>query len=397
MKKYMIIPLLFVLFCNGVRAQDDRRTLTAYLYPYIPDAKACYAKIERIFETQYPDIDLRIELGDDTKPDTLEYYHGGLYRTRADILEIDCIFLDSLIRKNRIMPYPDQNFLKVRADTLDYGGIPYRNGTLYALPHWINGNFLFYHKEDAVIGYAAYLNELEKGLGINRKALATDMSDELTVGEIYADGLYAGNGDKALVAAGLNPELPDTATVNNLKRLLHLTDSLYSLSGDSVNAAIKGFVRGKFRVYAGQAGSCNRILKAIKTLTGIHNLKPEDIAVRDRPLSDKGSHSLGWVDAIGIRSGLTGQKLEDARAFIHLLLSEKGYLSALVPDGNDVPRYLLPAYKRYYRNPAVLEKAPLYRYFLPLAEDMKPLLLHEMNNEILRAAGKKVMEKIVKQ
>ena len=388
------ILLILLALLPAVHADAQKRELKACLYPYIPDADMYYKKIESLFEKQYPDIDLQIEI-EDGRSGTIEYYHGGLYATQADVLEIDCIFLDSLIRKNSVMAYPDQNFLKARTDTMNYDGIAYHDGTLYVLPHWICGNFLFYHKEDAAIRNATYLNELEKALGIDSKALTTDLSGGLTGGEMYADGLYDDKGNKADVGIALQQEKPDVTTVNNMRRLLHLTDTVYSLSSDSSTARIEGFVKGKFRVHVGYAESSNEILKAINKRTGVR-LKPTDIAIRDWPLSDKGSHPLGWVDALGIKAGLSGQKLTDAQDFINFLLSDTGYLNALIPDANQVPRYLLPAYKRYYQNQAVLEKAPLYRYFLPLAEDMKPLKLPKMNNEKLRKTGGEVMEEIRK-
>lgn len=397
MKKYIIISLLLALSNSYIWAQNDRRTLTAYLYPCIPNAEAYYTKIEGMFEKQYPDIDLQIVIDDSTKSSVPKYYDGGLYGSQADVLEIDCIFLDSLIRKNSIMTYPDQNFLKARNDTMNYDGMAYRDGILYVLPHWIHGNFLFYHKDDAAIKNTIYLYELEKVLGIDRKALTTDLSSDLTMGKMYADNLYNNKGDKTQVGIALHQMQPDAEAITNIQHLMHLTDSLFSLSRDSADVRIKGFVEGKFRVHIGNAESSNKILKTIKSQTGIHNLKQQDIAVRDCPLSNNGSHPLGWVTALGIKTGLSEQKQEDAKTLVNFLLSDEGYLNALIPDGNDMPRYLLPAYKKYYQIPTVLEKAPLYRYFLPLVEDMKPLTLPEMNNEILKNAGRKVIEKIINQ
>ena len=113
--------------------------------------------------------------------------------------------------------------------------------------------------------------------------------------------------------------------------------------------------------------------------------------IRDWPLSDNGSRPLGWVDALALRKGLDKTKADDALLLIDFLLSDECYRLALVPrTGEEVPRYLLPPYKKYYNDSEILLKAPLYKVLYPLVENFGPLKLPQVTNDGILEAGSKV-------
>lgn len=371
-----ILSVVMLLFL-GIQANAQKRELKAYLFPYLPDQDVFYQNIEQAFEAKYKDIDLKIVLDEDY------YYDGGLTDSIADVYEIDCIFLDEMVRKERIDPFPDQNYLAA-LDTLNYDGVHSAEGKLYAVPHWICSYFMIYHKDDAALRDAAYLKDIEQTLGTDKGALSMSLGSDLSLGQAYMDGLRDDRPDKADIAAALSKEGLDPAGIRNMERLL----AMVKKDGSTPDSGVERFLNGEARACVSYAETMNEILH--KTGSSPY-FKKENLMIRDWPLSDKGSRPLGWVDALALRKGLDKTKAADAMLLINFLLSDEGYRLALVPrTGEEVPRYLLPPYKKYYRDSEILQKAPLYKALYPLVENFGPLKLPQVTNEGILETGRKV-------
>src|SRR5437667_6481994 len=128
-------------------------TLRVALYPYVPDRKAVFHELEREFERRHPSVNIELVDDDDF---TGNYYDGGLERADADVYEVDTILLADLIQLKKIAPInlPDHYFLPEALAAVT------RAEQVYAVPHWVCGNFLFYQRDNAAIGSATTWEEL---------------------------------------------------------------------------------------------------------------------------------------------------------------------------------------------------------------------------------------------
>jgi thiamine pyridinylase len=147
MKLHARLLLLISLFVSLTSlAQTARRQLTVSLYPYVPNADNLYRKVEKEFEKQNPQIDLIINLSSD-------YYdeQAGIITEQADVYEIDCILLKDFIEKQKIQPLSNPKTFFQHSDLMPAANVVYHNKALYALPHWLCGNFLMYRSNDSLI------------------------------------------------------------------------------------------------------------------------------------------------------------------------------------------------------------------------------------------------------
>lgn len=371
------VLFLLLALLQGIPANAQQRELKAYLFPYLPDQDVFYQNLEQAFEKKYPEIDLKIVL------DENYYYDGGLTDSIADVYEIDCIFLDEMVQKGRIDPFPNQNYLAA-LDTLNYDGVHSAGGKLYAIPHWICSYFMIYHKDDAALRSAAYLKDIEQVIGTDKGALSMSLGSDLSLGEAYMDGLRDDRPDKADIAAALSKEGLDPVGIRNMERLL----AMVKKDGNTPDSGVERFLNGEARACVSYAETMNEILHKMDSYP---YFKKENLMIRDWPLSDNGSRPLGWVDALALRKGLNKTKADDALLLIDFLLSDECYRLALVPrTGEEVPRYLLPPYKKYYNDSEILLKAPLYKVLYPLVENFGPLKLPQVTNDGILEAGSKV-------
>jgi len=371
------VLFLLLALLQGIPANAQKRELKAYLFPYLPNQDVFYQDLEQAFEAKYPSIDLKIVLDDD-------YYYGGLTDSIADVYEIDCIFLDDMVAKGRIDPFPDPNYLAT-LDTLNYDGVHSVGGTFYAVPHWICSYFMIYHKDDAALRNAAYLKDIEQALGTDKETLLMDLNSTLSAGQAYIDGLRDDREDKAEIAAALSKEELDPTGICNMKRLWAMIKK--EAGKDSTVTQVEYFLSGEARACISYAETMNEILQKVDSFP---YFKKENLMIRDWPLSDNGSRPLGWVDALAVRKGLDQTKTDDAMKLIDFLLSDEGYHLALIPRTSEAPRYLLPPYRKYYHDSEILQKAPLYRVLYPLVENFGPLKLPQVTNDEIQKIGVKV-------
>jgi hypothetical protein len=70
----------------------------------------------------------------------------------------------------------------------------------------------------------------------------------------------------------------------------------------------------------------------------------------------------------GIDARVQGRTLTDAEAFIRYAISVPGYRALLIPAEGEPPRYLLPATRAAFDDPAILAAAPLYPKFKAIVD-----------------------------
>jgi thiamine pyridinylase len=390
--KLSLLILSLLLLSVTISAQSKRRQLTVSLYPFIPNAENFYLKIETLFEKQNPDIDLVINLNAD-------YYDekSGLITEEADIYEVDCILLSDFIKKGKIQNLTGKNFLYQQDDLMPATNIVYSGKELYAIPHWLCGNFLFTNVSDSAMKSIEKLSDLEKVIGVDpnlKGGLLIDLKGKLTLGELYADALFDQYKDIEVVKKYITLSNLDKLTIDNLNRLNKITYSNWGRVDDYHNKIgfyQKQFAKGIGRAFVGYSESLSYILDEINSSCYAEEgcLPAANISISEFPLSDNGSKPVGWVDAFALDSKVKGQKLSDATIFINFLISKDSYHLALIPDYGSSPRYLLPAYKQFYSDSLVLQNAPYYKNLYPLAMKIISFTGDE-TSPILRQIGKKL-------
>ncbi|MBK7233811.1 MAG: hypothetical protein IPH93_16510 [Saprospiraceae bacterium] len=247
------------------------------------------------------------------------------------------------------------------------------------------------------------MSDLENVIGINpnlKGGLLIDLKGRLTLGELYADALFDQYKDVDVVKKYTSISSLDKSAINNLNRVPKMTFSNWGRIDDYHNKVgfyQKQFAKANGRAFVGYSESLFYILDEINN--SCYNeegcIPNNQISITEFPLSENGSTQVGWVDALALDSKLTGQKLNDATTFINFMISKESYHSALIPDFGSSPRYLLPAYHRFYNDCLVLQNAPYYKQLYPLA--LKIISFTEIGiSPDLRQIGKKLDKEYLK-
>jgi len=388
-----VILLLLTHVPHAVAEADSIETLRVVLYPYIPDARELFFKLEAAFEAAHPGVNVElVETYRDPVSGTetslaSEYYTGGLVHVEADIYEIDTVLLDQMVAKGKISPIalPTADFLSSAAEAVKFAG------KTWGVPHWVCGNFVFYRKDDLEIERAKTWQELVDVLA-RRGGVLLDLKGTSTLGEWYLTSLAAGNGDVGYLLKKVHENALDGASVSLIRAILDQCPTGFCRSDglhDRAGSYARLFVHRKARAYVGYSETLYYALQEFE-----HNcaatdgcLNVDEIAVRELPMQAEYGKLVGWVDALALSSVLTGKKKALALQFIEFATSWEGYRLALNPEGYAVPQYLLPARPWNPTNPELVPK--LYPAFLK-AFGSRMILTAEGLNESLRRQGKKL-------
>jgi thiamine pyridinylase len=385
-----------------VETPPQRRELTASLYPFVPDASGMYWRLERDFEAAHPEIDLKIVLNEnyyDHRPDKAK----GILFSNADVYEIDSVLLEDFITAKKIQPV-DASDLTGASRFRPLAEQASRRGNVwYGVPHWMCGNFLFYRRDDARLQSATTLRALEQALGAMTPpgGLLIDLKGKSTLGEMYLDAALDDQGTLEAALPLLNPDKlsAENPSVAAIRRALALAPNGFSRDDDYHDR--KGFYARQFARGAGRA-----LVGYSERLYFIHEEKTQscrkdeacldlkNVAVREWPLSDRGSMPIVWVDVLAIGANATGQKQRDAEELIRFLVSSAAYRGILVPGWGESPRYLMPATSEMYSDPELLQAAPLYGELLPLLEKGVTVSRPGLN-ATLREMGRKLDEELL--
>lgn len=346
-------------------------TLRVAFYPAVPQRRALFAQLEQHFERMYPGVNVELvetyEENGQTKSLAETYYSGGLAKIQADIYEIDTILLTDLIESDRLQPVelPSNDFFTSAVEAVK------RGGQIFAVPHWMCGNFLFYDKSDpdvvAVVEQATNWSALVSGLKASNKKLFVDLYGRSTLGEWY---LTAYSDIVGLARAQIDVKAstqPDQRAVKALSELVSVCANGFCRSSDLHNRTgyyARAFVRKEAQVYVGYSETVHYGLQdSIDNCRG-RCLTSTTIGIRSLPafFEPRKGNGVGWVDGLGIARSVHGLKKALAEEFIRFVVSDQGYKLVLEPEGDgstDAPRYLLPA-----REKLTILNAPLYPAFL---------------------------------
>jgi ABC-type glycerol-3-phosphate transport system substrate-binding protein len=110
---------------------------------------------------------------------TGDYYDRGLLDLDADVYEIDTILLSDMIPKIAPLTLSLGDFSPQSVEAVT------RNAAVYAVPHWMCGNFVFYRKGDVAIHDAKTWQALVGELRKRNRGLFVDFFGKSTLGEWY--------------------------------------------------------------------------------------------------------------------------------------------------------------------------------------------------------------------
>lgn len=394
MQRIIIITITLISIVSTSCAQT-RRVIRASLYPYLPNSAALYWDLEVSFEKENPSIDLQINLNPNYYDHRQE--KGGILFESADVYELDSIFLEDFINSNKIQPLPvsmnpDQSVLLNPAKEAAF-----RKNVWWGWPHWVCGNFLFYKKNDVQMSEVKTLADLERIIGLNpepKDALLIDLKGTSTLGEMYLDALFDQYKSASLISSYLVPTKIEENAVLAMQRVLALSPPGFGRDDDyhdrqgfyarqfarGVGRALVGYSERLYYVIMETAQSCRRNDGCIKG---------HDLAVKEWPLSDRGSQPISWVDMFVIDASAKGQKLADCETFIKYATTITTLRRILIPAWGDAPRYLLPARVELYSDQDVLKASPLHKDMMTIMQKAFPLSLPKLN-ENLRLIAKKL-------
>jgi len=331
--------LLAGLATNGSQAVESV-TIRVALYPYVPGQHSVFALIAREFQRR--NEGLILEMVD--VPTEPGYYDGSLRTLNADVYEIDSILLSDMIDKISPLGVSLQDFAPEAVDAVT------RNGVVYALPHWMCGNFLFYRKGDAAIRDAVTWEEVTKELARQKRPLVFDLFGRLTLGEWYITMLADRLGVRAAQAAVLASDVADPNAIADLNSILSACPTGLCRSKDLHDRTgyyAREFMRGEAGAYLGYSETLHYALQESidNCRLGTSCLSPNEIAVRRLPKTSGTSfgEGIGWVDGLAISNTLTPEKRAAALKFIAFATSADAYALVLKPGWMEAPRYLLPA------------------------------------------------------
>lgn len=377
----LLLAVLFAAALGIARAAPESITLKVALYPYVPGRHAVFALLASEFQRANEGITLQL-----VEPNDYYDKNDGLLSLNADVYEVDSILLGEMVKANKISPIsiPTEGFTPNTIEAVT------RGGQIYAVPHWMCGNFLFYRKGDERIETAATWADLVKVLTERKQALMVDFVGSLTLGEWYLTLLSDRIGLDAAQQAVLKSDVPDPDVVEDLKLVLTACPTGYCRNRDYHNAPgyyARRFMRGQADVFLGYSESLHYALQESINNCGPGSgcLRPDQIAVRRLPsVSAKASNEgIGWVDGLAIAYGLEGTKREVAMKFVMFATSREGYAAVLQPIWQEAPRYLLPA-----RTGIGQSESPLYPSLLAAHEGRKTGLALGLNDAVHALAEK---------
>lgn len=396
-----------------------RRPLRVALYPYVPQRAEMYWRVEQAFEEAHPDVDLRyVDLGG--------YYYGGqlveaLGRGDADVFEVDAVFLQDLADQGLIQPLPASALPPEERDAYLPVALEaaFVESELYGVPHWVCGNFLFYRREDperARFDAVRSLDGLERILGrpgTLDQGLLIDLRGSSTLGEKYLDAMVDAYQEPGPVVERLAGGSPDPMALTSLSRLFALCpgglcDSEKHHEFGQYYA--REFARHGARALVGYSERMHFVVdeylhgvrEGERSVGEISYVWNDDAGTYDvhgaydvdavaAPLADGGEQMLAWVDVLSVGRGVAGQRLTDALAFIEFFNDEALTVDLLVPEFGEAPRYLLPARRRIYEDPVLLQAAPLYARFYEIMLDAVTVSALGLNDN-LRTLGRGIEE-----
>lgn len=372
-------------------------TLRVALFPYLPDVagdslRTLRESIVQRFNAAHNNtikLELRMDPRDDFySVDTLQKWLTAPGSNRYDVVEIDAVLLDTLIKTNLIRPW--QN---VRSDNWFPGleNALTHMGWLYGIPHWLCSDFII--TREPSVYRAATFDSLMAALEHSRPITAA-VGGSWTLPALYLHAWVDSHGTAQMETA-ISTKLDSTA-VQNLRRLVGkclIYDRNPCLTGDDDWAGA---------IFA--SGTANTLIGYSERLTSViqRGTDPNTLLLSALPLGNRNGQRLGdvpllYVDALVLRNGCNLECQGAARTFATWLLNDTTYQFILqaqdAPAQPAVPRYLIPATSTAFDMPGVMGDR-LFEHIraairggVPIPTGGLPGARRDMQRELLRLFG----------
>jgi thiamine pyridinylase len=354
--------LTLVLGCDR-----GRTILHVALYPYIPDAasdgyRGLLARIESEFETQHPDVDVRLASLD---PNSGAFYAFDSLRTMLTaapgaggfhLVEVDAALLGELVDSQLVRPWgaapasADWHPAATKAVSM--------HGRVYGIPHWLCSYFVF--ARDAAIVEAPTAERLVVALRNatpGTPGLAARFAGDWDLTALYLDAWVDTYGARSMDAA-LPPA--DPTVIRSLRAVARecraggsnpcLQGGLY---GGSAETAALAFADAQVDAFLGFSEHLHVVLR--------HTGPDRAIRLSLAPLG-KGKRPIVFVDALVMRRECDPGCEAAAGAFAAYLNrpeTQEWIVMAQDAGAGTVPRYLMPATLSAYERP-LLRADPYY-------------------------------------
>lgn len=305
-------------------AQPTARELHVVMYPFIPEYKSVELDVKQQFEAAHPDVRIIfVDLTSNYYSPSSPNYIGN---TKADVYELDSVFLEDFVKAGKLQPMP----------------------------------------AGALLPAVKTLSEVEAAIGVSHaahKGLLTDLKGKSTLGEFYLETAVDHFGSSQAALPHLSSVEP--LLKNDLARLAALCDRGFCRNQDfhdkKPQIYTRQFARGGGRALIGYSESLHSTLEESNDACTPSEqcLSDSDIDVVQFPSDDAGRHQISWVDSFVLDSNCKGQCITDAVAFVSFMNSTSTYKQILLNEGS-APAYLLPAKASLYSDPEVTKVAHLY-------------------------------------
>ena len=350
--------LVLLTVLSGCR---DSTVLHVALYPYIPDAasdgyRGLLARIESEFETQHPEVDVRLAPPDPTSGAFYDFDSLRMMLTAEpgaggfDLVEVDAALLGELIDSQLVRAWTtppgrsDWHPAALQAVTIQ--------GQSYGVPHWLCSHFMF-SRERAMVE------------AVSAEQLATALRNA-TPSTPGMAGKFAGNWDLTALyldawvdtygGGSLDSVLPpaDSSVIRSLRAVVRECRTGTSNPclaggrfGASAEAAAEAFADGHVDAFIGFSEHLHAMLRRAG--------RDSSIKLSLAPLG-AGKRPIVFVDALVLRRGCDAVCEAAAGAFAaYLNQPETQEWITMAQDGGPraIPRYLMPATLSAYQQPSL--------------------------------------------
>jgi thiamine pyridinylase len=369
------------------------RTLTVVLYPFVPNFGAFRDEVTKRFQEKHPDIHLAVvDLTDNYYGTFTPAYVGCV---KADVYELDSVFLHDFAVNKKIQPLPEAAKLPSDGFLKNAMAGSMVDGVQFGSPHWVCGNFLFFARGDKKMDGLGTIKKLTHAIGMHPptgSGLSVDLMGKSTLGEFYLNAAVDHFRDWDQVAAHVGAF--DKTLEKDLVSIRNLCEQKTCRDPDKHDTSFfaEQFGAKHARALIGYSEKLNGALQLAadksKCPTAGSCLNDADIDVEEVPLDSHPSKVMSWVDSFVIDKKCEQHCLTDSAEFIRFMNEDDIYMSILLPP-NGVPAYLLPAKASLYSNQDLLSHARLYpklRSIIESSEVPSDLGL----NEELRNIGRRV-------
>jgi thiamine pyridinylase len=360
-----LLCLLLATTPYWIRAQSQNNSpktqLRVALFPYIPDIlgdnfQAMLLRIEQEFEVKNPTIDLVLKplnKKDDfydsetlTKWLTTAPADGGY-----DMVEVDTVVLGELSAANLVSPWGTPPGV---SDWHPAGrsGVSI-NGTVYGVPHWLCGHFIFSRdKRVAKAKTAAKLLAALDKADPKVPNLAGNLLGSWNMPALYLDAWADthGTGD---VGSAITPLL-DPKVMRWFKQFSKQCETGGKnpcidgeFDDDENEKAPQQFALGKADAFLGYSERLSYMLR--------QGADAKKIRISSAPLGE-GKHPVLFVDAFVLRRSCDAacqQVASRFAAYMNASTTQEWILMGRDKGTDTIPRYLIPATISAFRAPAV--------------------------------------------